>query len=66
MQDVENAVKVKDPVCGMQVSPETAAASLVHDGKNYFFCSQSNDAQHSRKAMVRVSLQHARDTDCGG
>ncbi len=28
-----------DPVCGMTVNPETAAGSLAHDGKTYFFCS---------------------------
>jgi Cu+-exporting ATPase len=30
----------RDPVCGMTVSPETAAASLEHDGETYYFCSQ--------------------------
>jgi P-type Cu+ transporter len=29
---------VKDPVCGMQVSPDKAAASVEHSGKTYFFC----------------------------
>ena len=29
-----------DPVCGMQVDPATAAASLEHDGTRYFFCSE--------------------------
>lgn len=29
---------VRDPVCGMQVTPEKAAASAVHDGKTYYFC----------------------------
>jgi Cu+-exporting ATPase len=32
---------VKDPVCGMQVLPENAAASVAHDGKTYSFCSKS-------------------------
>ena len=31
--------KVKDPVCGMDVSPETAAGKLEHDGRTYHFCS---------------------------
>src|SRR6185369_9495374 len=30
----------KDPVCGMTVNPEKAAASLKHGGKNYYFCCQ--------------------------
>ncbi|HEX6791236.1 MAG TPA: heavy metal translocating P-type ATPase [Candidatus Krumholzibacteria bacterium] len=29
----------KDPVCGMTVRPETAAATAEHDGVTYYFCS---------------------------
>ena len=29
----------KDPVCGMNVTPETAHYKAQHDGKEYFFCS---------------------------
>lgn len=29
---------VKDPVCGMDVVPETAAGSVDHDGQTYHFC----------------------------
>lgn len=29
----------KDPVCGMDVDPESAAASSEHDGQTYYFCS---------------------------
>ena len=29
---------VKDPVCGMQISPDKAAASAEHSGKSYYFC----------------------------
>jgi Cu+-exporting ATPase len=31
---------VTDPVCGMEIEPETAAASYEHDGKTYYFCSK--------------------------
>ena len=31
---------VKDPVCGMVVVPETAAGSVDHDGRTYYFCSR--------------------------
>ncbi len=27
-----------DPVCGMKVNPDTAAASSEHDGVTYYFC----------------------------
>ena len=32
---------VKDPVCGMDVEPETAAASEEYEGATYYFCSHS-------------------------
>lgn len=28
-----------DPVCGMEVDPDTAAASWEHKGTTYHFCS---------------------------
>jgi len=30
----------KDPVCGMEVSPESAAASTEFEGESYYFCAQ--------------------------
>ena len=33
-------VREKDPVCGMTVDPEKAAATFEFDGKNYQFCSK--------------------------
>lgn len=33
--------KVQDPVCGMWVDPAKAAAHEVHEGKTYYFCSES-------------------------
>lgn len=29
----------KDPVCGMDVSPETAAGTSEYNGQTYYFCS---------------------------
>jgi Cu+-exporting ATPase len=31
---------VKDPVCGMEIDPATAAASEEYEGTTYYFCSQ--------------------------
>lgn len=31
--------KLKDPVCGMGVAPETAKGHVVHEGKDFYFCS---------------------------
>jgi Cu+-exporting ATPase len=32
---------VKDPVCGMEIDPATAAASEEHEGTTYHFCSEA-------------------------
>ena len=34
------AATVKDPVCGMEVDPETTAFRARYEGANYFFCSK--------------------------
>jgi Cu+-exporting ATPase len=31
---------VKDPVCGMEIDVENAAASEEHDGHTFYFCSE--------------------------
>jgi len=31
---------VTDPVCGMRIDPDDAAATAEHDGTTYYFCSQ--------------------------
>src|SRR6266853_1256844 len=40
--------KHKDPVCGMTVVPEKAAARLEHAGERYYFCSKGCAEQFSR------------------
>ena len=32
--------KATDPVCGMRVNPDSAAASVEHDGNTYYFCAK--------------------------
>ena len=32
---------VIDPVCGMEIRPEDAAASEEHDGHTFYFCSEA-------------------------
>jgi len=34
----EQSSKVTDPVCGMTVDPSTAAASVEHEGRTFYFC----------------------------
>ncbi len=31
---------VTDPVCGMKIDTEDAAATVDYEGKTYYFCSQ--------------------------
>lgn len=35
------AEQVTDPVCGMQINREDAAAQEEHDGRTFYFCSTS-------------------------
>ena len=54
---------VRDPVCGMSVEAENAAASLDHGGQTYYFCSrgcswefkESPDKFSKRSMEVRTS-----------
>lgn len=32
---------VRDPVCGMEIRPEDAAATETHEGRTFHFCSQA-------------------------
>ncbi len=36
--EVDRFAEVTDPVCGMNVDPEHAAASVEHGGRTYYFC----------------------------
>lgn len=63
MADPRQSAMMKDPVCGMQVLPETAASSLLHEGKEYFFCSPSC----AEKFRANPALYTPTETDpiCG-
>jgi YHS domain-containing protein len=32
--------RVRDPVCGMMVDPDTAAATATHNSRDFYFCSE--------------------------
>ena len=32
---------VTDPVCGMRIDPDDAAATVEHDGETIYFCSEA-------------------------
>jgi len=40
MKTMDKTQHFIDPVCGMTVDPETAAAETCHDGIAYHFCAQ--------------------------
>lgn len=58
------ASAAKDPVCGMTVNPETAAARVEHGGKNYYFCCQGcatkfqSDPEKYLQPGHSASMQH--------
>src|ERR1700730_10200363 len=37
----DDTAEFRDPVCGMSVIPERAAAVVEHDGRRFYFCSKS-------------------------
>ncbi len=36
--EADRRILARDPVCGMDVDPATAAASIEHDGRTIYFC----------------------------
>jgi YHS domain-containing protein len=43
-----NLKKVKDPVCGMEVDPKSAAAKATYKDKTYYFCSVAEKEQFEK------------------
>jgi Cu+-exporting ATPase len=50
----------KDPVCGMQVEPERAAARAEHRGGTYYFCST-----HCHRKFMAEPARYAGDSGAG-
>lgn len=40
--------KIVDPVCGMEVTPATAAAKSEHKGTTYYFCTKDEKDQFDK------------------
>lgn len=47
--------EVIDPVCGMKVDPQRAAATSEHAAKLYYFCSPSCKKQFDKDASRYVA-----------
>jgi YHS domain-containing protein len=43
-----------DPVCGMEVDPQSAAGQATYDGKTYYFCSLGCQQQFERSPATYV------------
>ena len=41
----------RDPVCGMEVDPNTAPAKAERDGQTFYFCSSACKAEFERNPM---------------
>ena len=65
------STKVKDPVCGMTISPETAAGSLEHNGETVYFCSNGCLEKYKKQiekpqaaiSMTQISRQKPTDSE---
>ena len=54
-QTVERGtIMAKDPVCGMQVNKEKAAATSVYKGENYYFCKPGCKANFDKDPEKRL------------
>jgi Cu+-exporting ATPase len=40
LEGLQALTKAKDPVCAKELEASTAAASIIHEGKTFYFCSQ--------------------------
>lgn len=49
-----------DPICGMQVDPQTAAGNLERDGTTYYFCSKGCLEKFSRAPSPATMVQLSR------
>jgi Cu+-exporting ATPase len=52
---LQEPAKQKDPVCGMLVAPEKAAANIEHAGNTYFFCSKGCAERFKREPETFLS-----------
>ena len=50
------APQARDPVCGMQVDPATAAGSSEYQGTSYYFCSMGCKRQFERDPQRYVDM----------
>ena len=51
-QQIQTTTRFEDPICGMTIDPEHAAATRTHEGTTYYFCSERCAIQFDQKHVV--------------
>ena len=65
-RDARPTPTVKDPVCGMDVSPATSTITTVHDGETFHFCSAGCQAKfEANPGAYAGHAEHARHDQVG-
>ncbi len=62
---LQGPARHKDPVCGMMVVPEKAAAKVEHAGQTYYFCSKSCAERFSREPEKFLAAPGTAEMDHG-
>ena len=58
--------KVKDPVCGMMIDTQTAAAQSTYAGQEYYFCSTACKREFDEKPAKFTAPKFGSATSGGG
>lgn len=51
-------MKVKDPVCGMEIDPKEAAGKSEYKGQTYYFCSPDCKKAFDKEPEKYMSPDH--------
>jgi P-type Cu+ transporter len=57
--ETHTSTPVKDPVCAMEVAPQTAAGSSGHEGQTYYFCSAACEQRFNANPAAYVTAAPA-------
>ncbi|MFQ5381689.1 MAG: YHS domain-containing protein [Dehalococcoidia bacterium] len=55
------AATVHDPVCHMDIDPNTAAATSEHDGATYYFCAPGCKVEFDEDPAAVLAAEAAHD-----
>ncbi len=56
--------QVKDPVCGMSLDADSAAATSEHMGKTFYFCAQGCKEKFDQDPMEYCAEGEKKDDSC--